>query len=98
MQATTILRKPGTSLKTVAMVLAILAAFALVAAGGYIARSTSGGALHSPAVLLNIGAADPGSAWDYRTRHAGTQTVEGPAPQPSPMFHEPGSRRGGSRL
>jgi hypothetical protein len=88
------------SKRMAAVVIAVLAAFLLGAAGGYAAKTLSlpSASLepHIPAGL--DGASGFGSAWNYSSRRSGTQAVEGPAPSAptaSATFREPGTGRGG---
>ena len=91
------------SKRMAAVVIAVLAAFLLGAAGGYAAKtlslpSTSLGP-HIPTGL--DGASGVGSAWNYNSRRSGTQAVDGPAPAPASKpskgasFREPATGRGG---
>jgi hypothetical protein len=102
MQATTAFRGPGISKSRVAVVVAVLVAFALGAAGGYIAKAMSLplATARVTSVVGMPGASGPGSAWNYSSRHGGTQSVEGPAPASvaPASFRDPGSQRGGPRL
>lgn len=90
----------GNSRDTVVAIVALLVALVLVVMGGLIVKTLSAPAA---APATHVAAAQPGasgigSAWNYSTRHSGTQTVEGPAspaPSTSASFREPGSRRGG---
>jgi cell division protein FtsN len=83
----------------VAVVMAVLAAFILGAAGGYVVKTLS---LAAPAAAAQVVTgqpivARPGSAWNYSNRRSGTQSVEGPAPTaaPSAPFREPATGRTG---
>jgi hypothetical protein len=100
MEARTALRGSGISRRTVAVAIAVLAAFLLGAAGGYVAKAVSlpiaGGPSHI--VAGQIGGSGIGSAWNYTNLRHGTQSIEGPAPSSvssSASFREPSAGRGG---
>jgi hypothetical protein len=100
MEATTALRGPRISRRMVAVVIAVLAAFVLGAAGGYVAKTVSlqtpGAASHI--VAGQIGGSGLGSAWNFSNLRHGTQSIEGPAPSDvssSASFREPATGRGG---
>lgn len=92
----------GISKGMVAVLVAVLAALMLGAAGGYLAKTMS---LPTASIAAHVVAGQPGasgygSAWNYSTRRSGTQSVEGPVPEaaPSAKFREPGSRLGGPQI
>jgi hypothetical protein len=100
MEARTALRGSGISRRTVAFAIAVLAAFVLGAAGGYVAKTVSlpiaGGRSHF--VAGQIGGSGVGSAWNYTNLRHGTQSIEGDAPNSlssSASFREPSIGRGG---
>jgi len=64
-------------------VVAILVAFVLAAAAGYIARSASSQAVPVTHVVQGQSSASE-NAWYDSLRHSGTQSVEGPAALASP--------------
>ena len=99
----TALRGPGISRRMVAVVIAVLAAFALGAAGGYAAKTLSlpvaSAALHI--VPGQSGASGVGSAWNYTNLRHGPQSIDGPVPASAsvpPSLREPSTRRGGPQL
>jgi hypothetical protein len=100
MEARTALRGSGISRRTVAVAIAVLAAFLLGAAGGYVAKAVSlpiaGGPSHI--VAGQIGGSGVGSAWNYSNLRHGTQSIEGPglsSVSSSASFREPSAGRGG---
>jgi hypothetical protein len=100
MEARTALRGSGISRRTVAVAIAVLAAFVLGAAGGYIAKTVSLPITSGPSHMLagQIGGSGVGSAWNYTNLRHGTQSIEGPAPSSvsgSASFREPSTGRGG---
>jgi hypothetical protein len=102
MEARTTLRGTGFPRGMVAVVLAVLAAFLLGGAGGYVAKTLSLPAAPVPVHIVagQPGASEAGSAWNYSTRRSGSQTVGGPAvsPAPSAPVQEPGSERSGNQF
>ena len=100
MESRTAFHGSAISTRMVAIVAALLAALVLAATGGLLIKTLS---VPAAAPVKHIVAGQPGasgfgSAWNYSTRHSGTQTVEGPtssALSSSAKFREPGSRRGG---
>ena len=100
MEARTALRGSGISKRVVAIVIAVLAAFVLGAAGGYVAKTVSLPAATSPSHILagQSEASGVGSAWNYSNLRHGTQSIEGPAPASASAgvsFREPSTGRGG---
>lgn len=99
METRTALRRAGISFQTVAVVIAMLAAFALGGAGGYLVKTLSlpAAAAVAQVVTGQPTVARPGSAWNYSNRRSGTQSVEGPVPpSPSnPSFRPPATGRTG---
>lgn len=99
MESRTALRRAGISWRAAAVVVAVLVAFALGGAGGYVMKTLS---LPASAATLQVVSgqstvARPGSAWNYSNRRSGTQSAEGPAPA-SPAgapFRQPGTGRTG---
>ena len=85
----------------VGFIAALMLAYVLGVVTVLVVESRSGpaGRQAEPGALIGSEPGDPGSAWNYSSRHHGTQSVEGPsslsaenAPQP-----EAQSRRGGNR-
>ena len=103
MEARRALNASAISRNLVMVVVALLVALGVVMTGILTVRTLpvpSGPSAGEP-LAGQLTASGFGSAWNYGVRHSGTQTVEGPAPiavSTSSTFHEPGSRRGGSRL
>lgn len=103
MEASGALRGSGISKRMVAVVIAVVASFLLGAAGGYAAKTLSlpRASIVPQLLIAQDGASGPGSAWNYSSRHSGTQAVDGPAPAassapaPGASFREPGTGRGG---
>lgn len=90
------------SRNVVVVITALLAALIVVAMGGLLVKTLTVPAAAPAKQQLTVqpGTLGFGSAWNYSTRHSGTQAVEGPAPAAASTgspFHEPGSRRGGGR-
>jgi hypothetical protein len=76
MEARSTLHGTGLSKGLIAIV-AILAAFVLAAAGGYIAKSLASQSVPAAHVATtSAGASD--SVWSNRARRSGSQSVEGP--------------------
>lgn len=102
MQATATFRRPRIGWRPIVVLGALLAAYLVGGASGYLAKSLSlqPAPAQTRSVVVSTGAADYGSAWNYSSRRFGTQSIEGPtlAATPSPIPHEPGSRRGGSQI
>ena len=100
MEARTAFGRSGISKRMVAVVIAVLAALVLGAAGGYAAKTLN---LPSANFVPHIvagqdGASAFGSAWNYSSRRSGTQSVDGPAaaaPSANASLREPGAGRGG---
>jgi hypothetical protein len=100
MEARAALRGSGISKRTVAVVIAVLAAFVVGAAGGYIAKTVSLPAATTASHILagQTETSGFGSAWNYSNLRHGTQTIEGPAPASASdgtSFREPSTGRGG---
>jgi hypothetical protein len=100
MEARTALRGSGISRRMVAVAIAVLAAFVLGAAGGYVAKTVSLQIASAPSHIVagQIGGSGVGSAWNYSNLRHGTQSIEGPAPSSvssSASFREPSTGRGG---
>ncbi len=84
MEARSTLRGTGFS-KGLIAVIAILAAFLLAAAGGYIAKNLSSQPVPAAHVTTtSAGASD--SVWSNRARRGGVQSVEGPT---APVYVAP---------
>jgi len=89
----------GMSIPIAFVVLAVLAALAVGAVGGYLVKAASvpAATVAGQMVAGQPAASGPGSAWNYSTRRSGTQSVEGPAPN-SPAaasFRTPAAGRSG---
>jgi hypothetical protein len=97
-EARTALRRPGISKQAVAVVLAVVAAFALGGAGGYAAKSLSLPTTSSSPHIVAGQSEASGSTWYFSTRAGGTQSLEGPPPagtSDGATFREPSSGHGG---
>ena len=81
MEARTTFRGSAVSKNVVAVVAALVITFLLGGSGGYIVKSLSLPSATSAGhnAVLQLGASEPGSAWNYSNRQSGTQSVEGPA-------------------
>jgi hypothetical protein len=94
MQATTTFRRPRVTKQVAVAIMALVVAYVLGGASGYLAKSATLPVQVAPSrsVILSAGPSDYGSAWNYSSRRSGTQSVEGPtdtAP-PKPASDEPG--------
>jgi hypothetical protein len=102
-EARTAFRGKGISKSSVAVVVAVLVAFVLVAAGGSLAKALSRPVAPATAHIVagQPGASGYGSAWNYSNLRHGTQSIEGPMPASAPLVmtvRDPGTRRGGSQI
>lgn len=97
MEARAAFRGAGISKRMAAVVVAVLLAFVLVAAGGYLAK-----AMNRPiAPATHVVAGQPGSTWTYGNGRRGTSWIEDTATASASLigsFHEPGTRRGGTQI
>lgn len=85
------------SKKAVWAMVALIAALLIVGIGGFAIRATSASVTPAGHIVLGLGlATEPGSAWNFTSRRAGTQSVEGPAPTDAPEQASP--RRGGTLI
>jgi hypothetical protein len=82
MEARATYRGTGFS-KSLIAVVAILVAFVLAAASGYIARNAASQPVPATHVVKGQSTASE-NAWNDSIRHGGTQSVEGPAALASP--------------
>jgi hypothetical protein len=102
MQATPTLRRSRISLKIVVIIAAVLVAYVLGGASGYIAKSVSLQAAARPSRSAVLPADRPITVQPgiNRLRRGGTPFIDEPVatPVPNAIFHEPGSRLGGSRI
>jgi hypothetical protein len=82
MEARATFRESAVSKNVVAVVIGLVAAFLLGGAGGYLAKGLSlpSASAAGHTAVIQLGASEPGSAWNYSNRQSGTQSVEGPAP------------------
>lgn len=99
MQATRRLRGPGIPKGIAAVVIAVVTALVLCVGGVYLAKGLNHEVRSTQTYpATQVGASDPRSVLDYLARHSGRQAIQQPVTQPSPIFQEPGTRRGGSRI
>jgi hypothetical protein len=100
-EARTTLRGTGFPKGMVAVVVAVLAAFLLGGAGGYVAKTLSLPAAPAPAHIVagQPGASEAGTAWNYSSRRGGNQAIGGPetSAAPSAPVQQPGARRSGNQ-
>jgi hypothetical protein len=82
MEARATFRESAASKNGIAVVIALVITFLLGGSGGYLAKSLSLPSATSAGrtEVIQLGASEPGSAWNYSSRQSGTQSVEGPAP------------------
>ena len=97
MQARTAFRGAGISKRMAAVVVAVLLALVLVAAGGFLAKATN----RPIAPATHFVAGQSGSTWTYGNGRSGTSWIEEPETASASLigsFHEPGTRRGGNQI
>ena len=82
MEARATFRESAVSKNVIAVVAALVITFLLGGSGGYLVRSLSLPSATSVGhtAVIQLGASESGSAWNYSNRRSGTQSVEGPAP------------------
>ena len=82
MEARKAFRGSVVSTGTMVALVAVLAAFMLGGIGGYVVKALSRpvSAVTAHVVTVTTAPSEFGSAWNYRVRRGGTQSVEGPPP------------------
>ena len=106
MEARRAVHTSGVSKHSVLLIAAMLAAVMLGFAGGYVAKALSiplAAPVAAPVAHILPGqglATGDGTAWNYSTRHAGNQAIDGPASgvPVGPAFKAPGLRRDGPQF
>jgi hypothetical protein len=74
-----------------------VAAAALLATGAYVKVASVGAPAESPRSLA-AAAGDMATSDNVSARRGGTMWIEGPVGSLSPIYHAPGSRKGGSQI